>query len=136
MVSYIENELKSDSIRTVENYIKHFNSYEIDLAANEVLDFAIKINLYLNENQPWILIKDKDNLCIVSYIIYNVLESTRIIGLLLMPILPDLSKKIDLQLGTLYTQDKSWNEQLNWGLLKNDSTLPTPTPIINKLEYE
>ena len=128
--------LKSYSVNTVKNYIKHFDSYELDLAANEILDFAIKINLYLNEKQPWILIKDIKNVSIVSNIIYNVLESTRIIGLLLLPLLPDLSKNIDSQLGSLYKQEKSWNDQLGWGLLKHESILPCPTPIINKLEYE
>ena len=64
------------------------------------------------------------------------LESTRIIGLLLLPILPDLSTKIDYQLGSLHRQDKAWKDQLAWGLLKEECTLPVPTPIINKLEYE
>ncbi len=128
--------LESYSEKKVKNYIKHFELYELDLASNEVLDFAIKTNLYLNEKQPWKLIKDKNNINLVSNIIYNVLESTRIIGLLLLPILPDLSTKIDSQLGLIYMQDKSWIEQLNWGLLKQESKLPAPTPIINKLEYE
>ncbi len=58
-------------------------------------------NLYLNEKQPWILIKDESKIPEVKEIIYNVLESTRIIGLLLLPILPDLSIKIDSQLGSI-----------------------------------
>ena len=130
------NLLELYSVKTVENYIKHFNLYELDLAANEILDFAIKTNFYLNEQKPWILIKDNNNISLVSTIIYNVLESTRIIGLLLMPLLPDLSTKIDSQLGSLYKHDQSWNEQVGWGKLKYESTLPVPTPIINKLEYE
>ena len=131
-----DNYLELYSTKKVKNYIKHFDSYELDLAANEILDFAIKINLYLNEKQPWILIKDKKNISNVSNIIYNVLESTRIIGLFLLPLLPDLSKNIDLQLGSIYKQEISWNDQLYWGLLKQESSLPPPSPIINKLEYE
>ena len=121
---------------TVEKYIRHFNAYELDLAANTVLNLAISTNLYLNENQPWILVKNEKNISLVSNIIYNVLESTRIIGLLLLPLLPDLSTKIDSQLGSLYEQDKSWIEQLDWGKLKYNSILPKPIPIIEKLEYE
>ena len=33
-------------------------------------------------------------------------------------------------------QKKTWNEQLNWGILKHDSILPAPNPIIEKLDYE
>ena len=66
---------------------------------------AINTNLYLNDNQPWVLIKEKDNLPLVKEIIYNVLESTRIIGLLLLPLLPELSIKLMNNLA-LYTERK------------------------------
>ena len=78
-----ENKLENSAKIAVENYIYNFDNYKLDLAANEVLSLAINTNLYLNDNQPWLLIKEKDNLPLVREIIYNVLESTRIIGLLL-----------------------------------------------------
>ena len=131
-----ENKLENFSKITVENYIYKFNIYKLDLAANEVLDLAINTNLYLNDNQPWSLVKEKENLPFVREIIYNVLESTRIIGLLLLPLLPELSSKINEQLGSIYKKEIPWEQQLKWGLLISDSSLPKPTPIINKLEYE
>jgi len=36
----------------------------------------------------------------------------------------------------LYTEEIPWKQQLSWGLLVSNSSLPKPTPIINKLEYE
>ena len=88
------------------------------------------------KKQPWTLIKDEKNIPFVSNIIYNVLESTRIFGLLLLPILPNLSSKIDQQLGLLYNEKESWEKQLDWGKLIHKSILPPPNPIIEKLEYE
>ena len=131
-----DSKLEAYSTEVVNDFINHFNSYKLDLAANDILSFAIKTNLYLNEKQPWILIKDENNTPIVSNIIYSVLESTRIIGLLLLPILPDLSYKIDLQLGSIFNNKTSWKDQLKWGKLNDKLALPQPTPIINKLEYE
>ena len=131
-----ENKLEQLAKKSVENYHKNFDKYKLDLAANEVLNLAINTNLYLNDNQPWLLIKEKDNLPIVKEIIYNVLESTRIIGLLLLPLLPELSSKIDIQLGSLYKKEVPWDQQLKWGLLISNSSLPKPSPVINKLEYE
>ena len=101
-----------------------------------MVDYHSNTNLYLNDNQPWVLIKDKNNLPIVKEIIYNVLESTRIIGLLLLPLLPELSSKINEQLGSIYKKEIPWEQQLIWGLLISNSALPKPNPIINKLEYE
>ena len=97
---------------------------------------AITTNLYLNEKQPWVLIKDEKNTSTVKVVIYCVLESTRIISMLLMPLLPDFSSKINHQLGSPYNKKLSWREQLKWGILKKDSLLPCPSPIIEKLEYE
>ena len=131
-----ENKLENFAKMAVKNYIYNFDIYKLDIAANEVLSLAINTNLYLNDNQPWLLIKDSDNLPLVKQIIYNVLESTRIIGLLLIPLLPELSSKINEQLGSIYRKEISWKKQLSWGLLVSNSILPKPTPIINKLEYE
>ncbi len=123
-------------LRLETKYIHNFDIYKLDLAANEVLSLAINTNLYLNDKQPWMLIKEKDNLPLVKDIIYNVLESTRIIGLLLLPLLPELSSKINEQLGSIYKEEIPWKQQLRWGLLISNSNLPKPIPIINKLEYE
>jgi methionyl-tRNA synthetase len=50
--------------------------------------------------------------------------------------LPELSIKINEQLGSVYREEIPWKKQLIWGLLVSNSSLPKPTPIINKLEYE
>ncbi|MBO8241961.1 methionine--tRNA ligase [Prochlorococcus marinus XMU1410] len=131
-----ENKLENYAKIAVENYIQNFDNYKLNLAANDVLSLAINTNLYLNDNQPWMLIKEEDKLTLVKEIIYNVLESTRIIGLLLLPLLPELSTKINEQLGSIYREEIAWKQQLSWGLLVSNSSLPKPTPIINKLEYE
>ena len=131
-----ENKLENFAKIAVDNYIHKFNNYKLDLAANEVLSLAINTNLYLNHNEPWMLIKEKNNLTIVKDIIYNVLESTRIIVLLLLPLLPKLSSKINEQLGSTYKKEIPWEQQLSWGLLICNSCLPKPSPIINKLDYE
>ena len=131
-----ESSLADIANGTVQEYIKLFEENEINLVSDLVLNFAIKINLYLNETQPWSLIKKKESTNEVKIIIYNVLESTRIIGLLLFPLVPNLSIKINIQLGSLYKEEASWIEQLKWGLLPQGMKLPNPIPIIDKLEYE
>jgi len=46
------------------------------------------------------------------------------------------NSKINEQLGSIYKEEISWKQQLSWGLLVKNSSLPKPTPIINKLEYD
>jgi len=48
----------------------------------------------------------------------------------------ELSTKNNEQLGSIYREEIPWKKQLSRGLLVSNSSLPKPTPIINKLEYE
>ena len=127
---------KNLSQRTIKSYNDNFEKLYINLACKDILDFAIKVNLYLNDEQPWVLIKENGNHDKVKQIIYNVLESNRLIALLLKPILSSLSKKMLEQLGCTDYERENWQENLIWGLLKQGNKLPKPSPIINKLEYE
>tara|TARA_Y100001970_G_scaffold251851_1_gene325087 strand:+ start:4981 stop:6516 length:1536 start_codon:yes stop_codon:yes gene_type:complete len=124
------------SKESIDNYISNFEKYNLSEACNQILNFAIKINLYLNEEQPWILIKDKKNHQKVKQVIYNVLEANRLIALLLQPILSNLSNKILKQLGISYYNRDNWTKNLEWGLLNSGNKLPQPIPIIEKIEYE
>ncbi len=47
-----------------------------------------------------------------------------------------LGDPINEQLGSIYREEIPWKQQLSWGILVSNSSLPKPTPIINKLEYE
>ena len=130
------NEIIEFADNTIKNYLNYFDKYNIDRAANEILNFATYVNLYLNKKEPWSLIKDNKNIKEVNLIIYNVLEATRIIGILLKPILPEFSNKILNQLGENDIKNINWEDRLKWGLLPESKELPKPIPIINKLNYE
>ncbi len=136
LINKTNNDISLIAKDTIKNYQDYFDNYKLDKAANEILIYANKINLYLNKKEPWVLIKDENNINEVKLIIYNVLESTRIIGLLLKPILPELSAKILDQLGGSNSSNKTWKQQLDWGLLPDSLELPKPIPIISKLDYE
>jgi len=130
------NEINILANNTIKDYLIYFDNYKIDKASSEILSFATNVNLYLNKKEPWSLIKDEHNINEVKLIIYNVLEATRIIGMLLKPILPEFSAKILLQLGENVIDNKDWGESLKWGLLPKSNNLPKPIPIISKLDYE
>lgn len=114
-------------------------------AAEAALQLAIQANGYLNEQAPWSLMKREGTRDQVADDLYAVLESARIVGLLLAPLLPDLSSRMLLQLGQTPPQSlaaaapdqpspSSWLDQLRWGGLVPASTLPEPVPVMARLE--
>ena len=67
---------------------------ELHNALNEIWSFIKKVNKYINKKEPWKL-KDKE----LGNVLYNLLESLRIISILISPFMPETSKKINGQLG-------------------------------------
>ena len=104
-------------------------------AAEAVLQLAIAANGHLNDTAPWSRMKQPGKEAEVGDDLYAVLEATRIVGLLLNPLLPDLSNRILEQLGTSINPD-GWTEQLSWGGLMSGASLPKPSPVMQRLELE
>ncbi|MFN9659126.1 MAG: methionine--tRNA ligase, partial [Cyanobacteriota bacterium] len=124
-------------------------------AAEAVLGLAETANGYLNQRAPWTTMKQPGQEAGVGADLYAVLESCRWIGVLLTPLLPDLSSRILEQLacqplpcGALWpaTSDlpaaraaaanaqAAWRESRRWGILPAASPLPEASPVMQRLE--
>ena len=77
------------------------------------------IQLFLNEKQPWLLIKDKKNYQIKE-IIYSVLETRG--WIVIVTFIAELSSKINIQ-PDQHIKDVPWEQQLKWGQLISNSVL-------------
>lgn len=69
-------------------------SYRLNDALEEIWKFVRETNKYVNENEPWKLQGNE-----LSNVLYNLLESCRVISILISPFLPETSKRINEQLG-------------------------------------
>ncbi len=88
-----KNELGSKI--NLEEIEKHFEKLELHGALEAVMEFVRHCNKYINDKKPWTL-KDKE----LEDALYNLLESLRIISILIYPFMPDTSEKIAAKLGT------------------------------------
>ncbi len=128
-----ESVLSVKSIDVINKCKINMNLLHFSTVAESILSLSKEANTYLNGKAPWKLIKDSKNQDEVRIVIYNVLETTRIIGILLMPILPNLSSKILSQL-SIKSSQCNWKDHLTWGLLKQGELLPESQPVISKIE--
>ncbi|WP_320676862.1 methionine--tRNA ligase [Prochlorococcus sp. MIT 1300] len=121
--------------KIIDEYRTTMSTLQISRSAELILNIATLANIYLNEKEPWAKIKDKANANEVAKDIYCVLEATRIVGVMLNPLLPQLSHRILAQLNFVI-DDTHWTQSLRWGLLRTKEQLSKPIPVMQKLELQ
>jgi methionyl-tRNA synthetase len=112
-------------------------------AAEAILQLATAANGYLNERAPWSAMKTPGQEQQVGSDLYAVLESSRLVAVLLAPLLPELSARILEQLGlepfesaTTADAPSRWTNALAWGALPAGQPLPPPQPVMQRLDLD
>ena len=112
-------------------------------AAEAILTLAGEANGFLNEQAPWVRRKQPDQESAVAADLYAVLETSRLVAVLLAPLLPDLSARMLSQLGQEPHDSEAdalnpggWDAALRWGVLAPGDILPEPSPVMQRLELD
>ena len=120
----------NSTLNNLSNTIKVFNNVNISFLDNA--NYFISTNSFnWDLNTSIIDIKNND---IVALDIYSVLESCRIIGILLYPFVPNLSTRILNQL-KIDSSAINFQKSLHWGLLDPEKGLQDPCPVMDKIEF-
>ena len=88
---------------------KYMSNFEIHFALEEIWKFIRSSNKYINEKEPWKNEKNRD------IVLYNLLESLRVISILIQPFIPSGVEKINKQLGVKLGNIKD----VKFGLVNN-----------------
>lgn len=73
---------------------KLMDSFLFHQALNEIFSFVASCNKYVNDQKPW-----EQNSTEAAVTLYNVVDSLRVLAILLEPFIPSTCKKINQQLG-------------------------------------
>ncbi len=92
----------------------------------EVMKAVSRSNKYIDETAPWVLGKDDSKKDRLATVLYNLLETIRIAGILLTPFMPDSCKKIQEMIGA-DNDAFSWESAARFGGL-------CPTATVHKGE--
>ena len=95
-------------------YEEAMECYAPHKALEEVFKVIQRANKYIDENAPWALAKDMEqNGARLAHVLYNLMEATRICGILLTPFMPQSMDKLLNQIGAP-VQCRTWDSAL-WG---------------------
>ncbi len=113
---------------TVKKYYEYMDIYHNADAVDTVMSFARRCNKYIDETMPWALAKDEEKRDALEAVLYNLLESIRILGALLSPVIPESAEKIAEYIGNA---DKT----LEFGVVA-DYSVGQAQPLFARLDTE
>jgi len=98
-----ETELYNDIVTAGEQIAKFYENREYNKAVREIMAQADKANVYIDENKPWVLIKQQGREQKVQQICTQGLNMFRLLMTYLKPILPVTAEKSEAFLNTEFS---------------------------------
>ncbi|WP_291563140.1 MULTISPECIES: methionine--tRNA ligase [unclassified Clostridium] len=99
----VDEELISLALETPILVEKAIDELNISNALDHVWALIRRTNKYIDETTPWILGKDEEQKPRLATVLYNLVESLRIVSVLISSFLPSTSEKINSQLNIAET---------------------------------
>ena len=113
-----DRELRKTAETAVKAYEGHMNAYKVADAISDIWELVRRSNKYIDETMPWSLAKSPDGKERLKTVLYHLVETIRILAILLSPIMPSTAKKIGEQ---IHAQDLSWDSAKAFGTTKAGS---------------
>ena len=105
-------------------------------ALEEVFKVIQRANKYIDETAPWVLAKDMEaNGARLAHVMYNLLEATRICGILLSPFMPESCGKLFAQIGA-DTQAQTWDSAAQWGALSESAAVTKGENLFPRIDMD
>ena len=122
-------ELYNDIVAAGEQIANYYENREYNKAVREIMAQADKANVYIDENKPWLLIKEQGQENEVQKICTQGLNMFRLLMTYLKPILPVTAEKSETFLNTEFTWASIQQPLLSHGINKF-------TPLLTRIEKD
>ena len=105
-------------------------------ALDEVFQVIQRSNKYIDENTPWTLARDMEaNGSRLAHVMYNLLEATRICGILLTPFMPGSMERLFAQIGAC-EGCRGWDSAGVWGALSDTAAVTKGDNLFPRIDLD
>ena len=120
----VDKTLINDIIAVIDAYPDLMSGFGFHKALISVWEIIGKVNKYIDSMAPWVLAKTDTGR--LSTVLFNILESIKIVSVMLWPFMPETSEKIQGFMGLVRTgKDLTLEDVREWGGI-------LPTKLISK----
>ena len=117
-------------------YAHEMDTFAPHNALSETFKLIQRANKYIDENAPWALAKDMEaSGARLAHVLYNLLEATRICGILLTPFMPESMEKLFAQIG-VGAEARTWESADLWGELPETAAVVKGENLFPRLDLD
>ena len=132
----LDDDLLTQAKGLRDRYEAAMERYAFQDALAEVFKVVARANKYIDETAPWALAKDMDaNGARLATVMYNLLETTRICGVLLTPFMPESMTKLFAQIGA-DEAGRTWESAAAWGALSQTASVTKGENLFPRVDTE
>jgi len=126
-------DLQGDAGTMVSTYRERMGRLDAHGALESLWGFITRGNRYVEESAPWKLAKDPAQAARLAAVLGNLAEAVRLIGVLIAPVMPNISVQIRVQLG-LTAAPGRLDVEAQWGRLPAGTQLGVVGPLFPRKE--
>jgi methionyl-tRNA synthetase len=132
----VDKELIDLAAETKAEVETQMEKLKYTVALEKIWNFVRRTNKYIDQTAPWVLAREEENRERLKTVLYNLLESLRIIAVMLKPFLTEAPSKMGEQLGQLEAiKNAGWNDT-EWGALKTGVKVYNGDPMFPRIDLE
>ncbi len=131
-----ERTLTETAEKTVREVKECFADMSLHKALIAIWEFINAANKYIVSCEPWVLAKDSANQARLEAVMYHLLESLRVIAILITPFMPGTAKRILAQLGIADEGGLNFSHIAAWGGLQPGLALQKTDSLFPRIEVK
>ncbi len=128
-----DEDLKKIALDASQKVYEKMQTYHIQDSLDEIWKVVDRANKYIDETMPWVLAKNDDTKQRLETVLYNLLETIRIIASLISSFMPETAEKIVAQIGN---PEYSFESAKTFGVIKEGTKVGEATPLFQRIDME
>ncbi len=133
----VDNDLKEYAVQTLVKVEEYMNNLKFTTALEELWNFVRRTNKYIDQTRPWILGREDSETDRLKTVLYNLLESLRIIAGALKPFMVETPYEIGRQINAeALVESSDWEDLQKWGALEPGKKIKKGEPIFPRIDVE
>lgn len=130
-----DDDLKALAENTPAEVEAFVDKLDLSRALESIWKLVSRTNKYIDETQPWVLIKDEGKKARLAQVMYNLTESLRIISVLVAPFMPSTGRQIADELKVPEAL-RTWESIQNFGGYPEGVTVERCEPLFPRIEVK